>query len=273
MEQTSKPTPYPELNAVLHELVDSEQVILGETFAGAYLQGSFAVGEFDRHSDVDFIVVVEDELDENQVLALQIMHERIFSLECEWARHLEGSYFPMDILRDYAQRSQPLWYLDNGHRSLIQDEHDNTIVVRWVVRERGVILAGPNPATLVEPIPVGALRQEILEGMNAWGKQILADPEVINSRFYQTFAVFHYCRMLHDLHTGFPGSKRAATEWAKANLDPVWRGLIDRAWDGRPDPALSSRLPADPEDLKRTVEFVRYIIEKSKPFAAALEAD
>jgi predicted nucleotidyltransferase len=254
----------------MRELVESAQIVLDESFTGVYLQGSFALGEFDRHSDVDFIIVVEEELSGDQVLALQIMHERIFNLECEWARHLEGSYFPKNLLRDYTQRDQPLWYLDNGHRSLILDQHDNTIVVRWVVREHGVALAGPEPATLVDPIPTAALRQEILEGMNSWGKQILADPEIINSRFYQTFAVLHYCRLLHDLQTGYPGSKRAATGWAKANLDPSWSGLIDRAWDGRPDPALSSRQPADPQDLRSTVEFVRYIIEAGTQYAAAL---
>jgi predicted nucleotidyltransferase len=264
---STAPTPYLELNAVLGELVESAQVVLGESFVAAGLQGSFALGEFDRHSDVDFIIVVEEELSENQVLALQIMHEQIFNLECEWARHLEGSYFPKDVLRDYAQRGKPLWYLDNGSRSLIESGHDNTVVVRWVMREHGVTLAGPSPATLVDEIPVAAFRQEILEGMNIWGKQILAKPEIINNRFYQTFAVLHYCRMLHDLHTGFPGSKRAGTEWAKANLDMAWAGLIDRAWNGRPNPTLSSRQPADPEDLKSTVAFVRYIIEAGELFA------
>jgi predicted nucleotidyltransferase len=267
---TTDPTPYSELNAVLRELVESAQLVLGESFVAASLQGSFAVGDFDRHSDVDFIIVVAEELSEDELLALQILHERIYNLECEWARHLEGSYFPKKILRDYTQRGTPLWYLDNGHRSLIQEKHDNTIVVRWVVREHGVALAGPDPATLVDPLPVAALRQEILEGMTGWGRQILENPQIINNRFFQTFAVLHYCRMLHDLHTGFPGSKRAATEWAKANLDPSWAGLIDRAWDGRPNPALSSRQPADPEDLKNTVEFVRYIIEAGTHYAAAL---
>lgn len=50
-------TPYPELNQVLDELVSRIEQILGSSFVGAYLQGSFAVGDFDRHSDVDFIVV------------------------------------------------------------------------------------------------------------------------------------------------------------------------------------------------------------------------
>jgi predicted nucleotidyltransferase len=274
MKKTSMmaPTPYPELNAVLGELVESAQVVLGDSFVAACLQGSFALGGFDRHSDVDFIIVVEEELSDDQALALQIMHERVYNLDCGWAQHLEGSYFPRDVLRHYAQRGKPLWYLDNGSWSVIESGHDNTVVVRWVVREQGVALAGPGPATLVDPIPVAALRQEILDGMKGWGKQILADPEIINNRFYQTFAVLHYCRLLHDLHSGFPGSKRAATEWAKANLDPSWAGLIDRAWDGRPNPALSVRQPADPEDLKSTVEFVRYIIEAATQYAAALES-
>ena len=56
------PTPYPELNSVLQDLVESVQSVLGTKFVGAYLQGSFAVGDFDLHSDVDFIMVIEEEL-------------------------------------------------------------------------------------------------------------------------------------------------------------------------------------------------------------------
>jgi hypothetical protein len=113
---------------------------------------------------------------------------------------------------------------------------------------------------------VNTLRREILENMNHWGQQILADPEQINNRFYQTFAVLHYCRTLHDYLMGICGSKRTGAEWVKTNLDPSWADLIDRAWDGRPNPALSVRTPADPTDLKRTLEFVKYIIEQSKIF-------
>lgn len=255
------PTPFPDLNTVLRELVDSVQAVLGCTFLGFYLQGSFAVGDFDRHSDVDWIIVIEDELSEDQVAALQIMHERIYGLDCAWAQHLEGSYFPKDDLRHYAPRNKLLWYLDNGSRSLIQSGHCNTVVVRWVMREHGVALAGPDPATLVAPIPVPVLQREIVDAMNGWGQQIVADPGCINNRFYQGYAVLNYCRMLHDLHTGRCGSKRAGAEWAKVTLDPAWAGLIDRAWDCRPVPERSVRQPADPEELMRTVEFVQYILK------------
>ena len=70
------------------------QQILESNFIGAYLQGSFAVGDFDQHSDVDFIVVTEDELTSHQVERLLVMHDQIYQLDSEWAKHLESSYFP-----------------------------------------------------------------------------------------------------------------------------------------------------------------------------------
>jgi hypothetical protein len=239
------PTPYAELNAVLEKMVTSVQDALADTFVGAYLQGSFAVGDFDRHSHADFIIVVRDELSDHQVIALQSVHERIYGLGPEWAHHLEGSYFPAAILRDYRQRAKPLWYLDHGTRSLVRSDHCNTLVVRWVVREHGVALAGSTPATLVDPIRVDALRREIGETIRNWGKGILDQPERYRNRFYQGFIVLNYCRMLHDLVAGHPGSKRAGAAWAKATLDPAWSALIDRAWDGRPNPAVAVREPPD----------------------------
>jgi predicted nucleotidyltransferase len=112
------PTPYPELNNVLQDLVESVQEILGDDCVGAYLQGSFAVGDFDIHSDVDFIIVTQTEPSEKQVHALQVMHEHIYNLDTRWAQHLEGSYFPKDVLRRYTGGGEKLWYLDNGSRSL-----------------------------------------------------------------------------------------------------------------------------------------------------------
>jgi len=200
----ARPTPYPELNSVLADLVTSVTRALGEAFVSACLQGSFAVGDFDRHSDVDFVIVVAAELTDGQVNALQAIHRRLYGLPSVWAQHLEGSYFPAAILRSYDQCSTPLWYLDHGSQTLVRSTHCNTLVVRWVVREHGVILAGPSPATLLDPVPVDALRQEIGATMRDWGQQILDDPDRYRNRFYQAFIVLNYCRMMHDLVVGCP---------------------------------------------------------------------
>jgi predicted nucleotidyltransferase len=260
------PTPYKELNQVLGELVSRIQQILNNDFIGAYLQGSFAVGDFDQHSDVDFIVVIEDELSSHQVDALQVMHDLVYQLDSEWAKHLEGSYFPKEILRHHSNRGMDLWYLNHGHRSLVRSNHCNTILVRAIVREKGVAIAGPPPETLVDPISDELLRTDIFETLTKEGQEILDDPEQFNNRFYQSFIVLNFCRMLHDLHRGYPGSKREGAKWAKAFLDPSWTDLIDVTWDSRPDPAKKVKQPADPQAYKRTLRFVEYVMNESKTY-------
>ncbi len=149
----AQPTAYSELNAVLGELVSSARTVLSENFCGAYLQGSFAVGDADEHSDVDFLIVTHDEVTDQQLAGLQAMHGRLYALDVAWAQHLEGSYVPKDRLRHVDPARAPFWYLDNGATELIWDNHCNTAVVRWSAREHGVVLAGPDPKSLVERCP------------------------------------------------------------------------------------------------------------------------
>src|SRR5258706_9557333 len=65
------PTKEVELNDVLHALIGGVQPILADNFVGAYLQGSFAVGDAVAHSDVDFLFVLQTDVPEAQVPALQ----------------------------------------------------------------------------------------------------------------------------------------------------------------------------------------------------------
>lgn len=258
-----QPTGFDELDGVLERLVARLGATLGPSLVGVYLQGSFAVGDADEHSDCDFIIVTADELTPAQVESLQVMHGQIYDLGPEWAKHLEGSYFARAVLRDPGECGRDLWYLDNGSRALIRDAHCNSLHVRWIVRERGVVLFGPPPTTLLEPIAAGALRQEMYERLQQFGRRILERPSDWSNRFYQGFIVLNFCRVLHDIHRGYPGSKRAGAAWAKEHLGPRWRALIDGAWQCRPDPAWQVRQPADPEAYAMALTLVEHIMELS----------
>lgn len=257
------PTPYNDLNLVLDELVKSVREILEGNFLGAYLQGSFAVGDFDRHSDADFIIVINEELSDPQLNSLQEMHKRIYNIDCPWAQYLEGSYFPKKLLRLHSCDS-PLWYLDNGSCILEKSRHDNFLHIRSVLYDCGVRLAGPPIRSLINLVPVESLRDEIFYLTMKWGNEILSNSEVINSHFYQSFAVLSFCRALHDIHTGRINSKRAGALWIKANLDASWNDLIDRSWSGCPSPEISSRKPAHPDELRLTIDFIRYMMAQIK---------
>ena len=268
---TTHPTPFPELNAVLSEWLTGVQVVLGADLTAAYLQGSFAVGDFDEDSDVDFLVAIRTELTETQLAGLQALHACIYDLASPWAQHLEGSYFPETALRRFDPAGVQPWYLDNTSKVLVRSRHDNTLVARWTTREHGIALAGPDQKMLIDPVTADDLRREVLETMCEWGEEILDGRYSLEDRWAQPFAALIYCRMLHTLHTGTIISKRAGAQWAKEALDSEWAGLIEHAWNERPNPSLKVRQPADPDDTRRTLDFIQYALRAGQRYAKPLQ--
>lgn len=181
---------------------------------------------------------------------------------------LEGSYPPMGELRSLECAGTPWWYLDNGASDLISDPHCNTAVVRWSLREHGVTLYGPPPATLVDPVPPEALRAEVVTGLAEWEpwpyesqtRFERGDARPGMSRWKQPYVVLSYCRMLHTPETGAVHSKKVSGEWALGALDPRWRPLIQRALDDRPDPWGRVHQPAPAEAIDATLAFADYAV-------------
>jgi hypothetical protein len=275
------PTPHPELNAVLAHLVREASGLLADNFVGAYLQGSFAVGDPSETSDCDFIIVTRRDITLAELPAFQAMHAAIHRLpHPRWRNGLEGSYAPAAILKrwsteprdppgeprgeDWADpgtsgsppRCYPFWYLDHGASHLIRSEHDNTEVVRWVLREKGVVLAGPAPRELIDPVPPAALRAEVRETMV---RCLALDLSPIDNRAWLNFWVGLYCRMAHTLETGAIWSKVAGKSWALAHLDPEWRDIILRSQAVGKGPAGFDPIP--PEDAEAARRFARYVID------------
>ena len=170
--------PYPELGSVLGAFVAGVQNALGKNFLGAYLVGSLATGDFDRDSDVDFLVVTNADLRENELQSLQANHLDIYALKCYPAQHLEGSYISFGMLRRADLVGiEPLWYVDNGSTSLERSLHDNQWHVRCVLRERGITLAGADPKTLLDVVRPETLRREIVQAMEELERRFVAEME------------------------------------------------------------------------------------------------
>ncbi len=83
----------------------------------------------------------------------------------------------------------------------------------------------------------------------------------MDNKWAQPYAVLSYCHMLHSLETGRIASKLAGAQWAKNALDHRWAGLIQRAWEERPNPSLKVRQPAVDSEVQSTLEFIRYALE------------
>jgi hypothetical protein len=72
--------------------------------------------------------------------------------------------------------------------------------------------------------------------------------------------------MVQSLNTGRIASKLSGAQWAKIAFGNRWAGLIQRAWDERPNPSLKVRQPAEESEAKDTIEFVRSAIELGQSY-------
>lgn len=271
-----KLTDHPELDKVLHELAKAYQNALGDNFVGFYIQGSLAVGDFDMTSDIDLAVIINRELTSEEQVTVQKVHTSFRNRDNRWVQHLEYSFFPLPKFIQHSSRyengkindseDRKLWYFDNGARTMEKSDHDNTLVVRWEIREKGITVIGPDPKTLIDPITPDDLRREIKEFHAGWTPGFIANPDIWENRFYQVFFVLHFSRALQDLEEGKITSKKEAMIWAKKNLDPKWYDLIDYSWNERKDESISIKQPANKEKWKETLEFAKYALEKIREF-------
>lgn len=255
------PTLHPDVNEILVRLLADVREILVSQFVGMYLFGSLANGGFDKDSDIDILVVTADDLPEETFTALRILHETIATVDSPWAVQLEVSYIPKTALRRYNPPDNCHPHLDRGPRERLHSmRHDSDWVIqRHILRERGLTITGPDPKSLIDPVSPADLKWAVADIMNSWIKGFLDDPHLLESRGYQSYTVLTLCRILHTWEHGVIVSKPAAAEWAKQTLPPEWSPLIERAWLGRQSPGLK----ADPGDLRETLEFIRYTLERT----------
>lgn len=259
-----KPTLHPDVNALLAELLASVRPILGDHFVGMYLFGSLSSGAFDRDSDVDVLVVVDEDIPGELFAALDTMHRRISALDLVWATQLEVSYIPKDALRRYDPAHNLHPHIDRGQgETLWMMPHDaDWQVQRQVLREKGIIVAGPPPDTLIDPVSSGELRRAMLELLQGWTAETLLKPERISRQGYQTYTVLSVCRMLYTLEHGKVVSKPAAAHWAQTALGKRWVPLIEKTWSGRHNPSLD----ASQHDIHETLALIRYALKRCKQF-------
>ncbi len=270
-------TPYRALDDVLVGYAHTLRDVLAGGFVGLYPLGSLAIGDFDLTSDVDFVVVIADELSEQHVQAVESAHTNLMRRGGRWVTRLEYSLFPIPQLVELTspyesngQRNEAshrrLWYFNNGSPTLERSDHDNTLVVRWTLRSKSNAVLGPDPATFAPEVTADALRREIRSSMLGWEQLMLAHPPPFNNRFHQVFLVLNNCRALQDLHEGRITSKRDGVAWAKENLDPEWLPLIEFCWQERQDTGIHVSQPADRRAFDRTIEFMQHTARLAKAY-------
>ena len=259
MTMPNDPTSYPAVNAVLRLLLQEVRGILGPEFVGIYCYGSLSLGDFEPgSSDIDFLVVTEHEPLESMLHALEAMHARIAASGLLWAEKLEGSYIPRAALRHYdpANNRHPTIGMDWPFS--IRAHGGHWVIERSIVREYGMVVQGPPPKTLIDPVSPDELRAAVRQALDDYWRMPLDGPEPawLRTRDYQAYAILTMCRALYTLAYGTVVSKPAAALWARQTLPPPWPDLIAQALVWRHD--------TRPDDMTEMLAFIRYTIARTE---------
>lgn len=242
-------TPYPDVNTTLLALRAEAQAILGERFLGLYLYGSLSSGDFNLHSsDIDFVVVTDGYLPDDVIAALEAMHTRLWAGDLKWAAKLEGCYLPQACLQRYNPADGPFPGVNEGKFYLARHGSD-WIIQRYILRQGGVAVAGPDIRPWIDPVAPDELRVAVRGILDEWWRPMLEDATFLQRRDYQAYTTLTMCRALYALQFGEIVSKPVAGHWAQAEF-LQWAGVIERA--------LAWPQGKQADEIAETSQFLRF---------------
>src|SRR2546427_11235358 len=106
---------------------------------------------------------------------------------------------------------------------MVHQECGYWIIHRHMLREHGVVLAGPAPRTLIDPVQPSELREAVLGILREWWMPMLVDGPLLQNGFYRCYAVPH--NVADALHHSPPSDhftaccRKGAAERAGPTMD------------------------------------------------------
>jgi hypothetical protein len=221
-------TPYPDVDEAVRELFESVREILGDHLLAVYLEGSLAAGGFDpERSDIDLVVVTTDFLPDDLLPRLKEMHLEMAAGPSPWATEVEVTYAPQRGLRRFDPDDVRPWpNIERGRPLGMWIPNFGWTLHLYGLRRHAIVLHGPEPSTLVDPVTSDDLCRVVARGAREWLTPYVEDPASLHLEA-RAFVVLTACRMLYTLETGEIAPKPLAGAWARDRLDGAWTALID----------------------------------------------
>lgn len=239
MKRNLYPTPHAKANAVIDAMHAGARRVLGARTIGMLLLGSLATGDYDpARSDIDCLVITSDTITDAEFQALGRMHADLHASGLPGATNIECAYIPLASLRSYRAEDAHPWLGSDGHFAW-ETQNSDWIIQRHIAREQGVIVSGPDPRELIDPLSPEALKSATVSLLREWWAWQIDDHHNLVDDEYQVYAVLTMCRARYTLATGAIASKTVAAQWLAAQ-EPRFAALIDRVLAWRPGMCMAA---------------------------------
>lgn len=263
-------TPYPDINALLADLLAHLQDVLGDQLVGLYLYGSLVWGDFDYDSsDIDLLAATQSTLTDREAAALKQLHDHFARVYPQWQDRIEVQYASLHALKTFKSQASAIAVISPGEPFHVVRAGDEWLMNWYFVQTYGVTLFGPDPTTFIEPITKAEFREAARAHAAHWRTYVA---QAMHSRPYQAYAILTMCRALYTVRHGEQVSKQVAAAWAIQHL-PDWAPLIQNAlvWRAAWREAVSNHTATFAETC-RFVEFVWRCCQE-RPFSPGAGTD
>jgi hypothetical protein len=255
----------PRIPALLQPLLQEYICLLERDTPGLvsafYLVGSIALDAFNpRHSDVDFVAVLNrraDTGDQEQLLRVHRLVERKYP---KWK--MEGAYFQPDDLGRADDQVAPFLKYHDGKMEWCE-RFGLSSVTWWILKGQGIRVFGPPSQTLAITLDVDDLLRGQMENLNSYWAGWTRRPgrlAALLSDWGVQWTVLGVLRQFYTLHEQRIISKTQAGEYALACLPERWRRIVGEAIALRESSSRTYYLFR----ITRAVEaynFLKYIIQ------------
>jgi predicted nucleotidyltransferase len=214
------------VDELLAELASGIHGVLGDDLVGIYVYGSYVSGGFEPDvSDIDLVSVISPPVEGMDLAALDRVHSSFVDRHPAWNDRVEVVYVGMAALRSFRSSPGPLAVISPGEPFHFRSEPPVEWVQNWyLVRESGIALYGPPPATIVPPIEWEEFVAAAVHYAEYVARQSFRDA----SPGATAYAVLTLCRAARTVREQVHGSKQEGATWAKAAM-PEWAWLIETA--------------------------------------------
>lgn len=256
-EEISPLFKYPDIGAILDQILSRMREILGQKLVGLYLFGSLAAGDFDYEiSDIDLLAATATLIDENEFGWLEKLHYELVAKNPQWENRLEIAYVSLDALRTFKTQTSQSAIISPGEPFHFKESGKHWLIDWYTVRQNGITLFGPPPETIIAPVSKEEFREGVKQQALEWRDYV---KHAVHSRPYQAYVILTICRAFYAFKNGEQVSKKRAALLAQEQF-PQWSSLIENAigWRQLFREKNVNHEAAFPE----TKKFVHFIIDR-----------
>jgi hypothetical protein len=250
-------TPHKDVNDFLAFFTDGTISILKENLIGIYLTGSLSYQAFNYNSsDIDITVILQNPVSTAELSAIKTFLGFLENSFNTWARRLDCSYTPVEMLPSVLPPKKPRPWYWGGERILYAEAPygNEWIINNYLLYNHAISLFGPAFKELTKPINIVEVQKACLRDLFTEWEPKKANRDWFKDSYKQSYFILNLCRILYTVICKSAGSKKIATSWVKSKYGVPWENLINTAEQWQHGIQLNRE--------NETIEFLNFVIDQ-----------